>query len=379
VAYFCLNVHGADQNPCTQSWQWYKEIDPVLTIGTAPQNVPDTCVGQISVTCPAPTTQSGQKVEMDVNDCPGMEHYRSRGPMEITPVNTWYLPTYPPGTTPTSGTGLTATFTTFHGGTVQVQFRTQATYSSPAWDSGVLSTNANSFRVFEVASLVPQQGNLLSYGPPLLWGICVGPGQVLVRATPNPSVASPSELPDCWSLSGSSGVTVIDKVSATVSRSIPSYQTIACTSGNSSIEVGVQVTCPTQTITRGSAYCGATYGADFTLCYPGCPDLLYWGESITAGSRSCYTGAIQQTPTPFVMGTGNCALDFVTNPNGQPAASCQDVTYQAVRIGPRLDLLPCAYSNTQTISVSAQGTPPHGTITTTDNGPNGGAQATCSF
>jgi hypothetical protein len=112
--------------------------------------VPDACVGQITVTGYVPTATAGTKRLVDMNGCPNSPQY-DPVPMPITPVNTWSLYQYPPGTTPTSGSGTTATFTTVQGGTVVVQFETRATVSDPAWDSGPIAARTNPFHVINAA------------------------------------------------------------------------------------------------------------------------------------------------------------------------------------------------------------------------------------
>lgn len=130
-----VNTKGAD-NPCVKQWQWQWKVPPTLEI-TGPDNVPDQCVGQITVGPATVTATAGVKWQVDVNNCPEPPHTRNETSVPITPVNTWELYLAPAGTTPMNGSGTTATFTTIHAGSVVVQFKSDASVSSPPWEAHV--------------------------------------------------------------------------------------------------------------------------------------------------------------------------------------------------------------------------------------------------
>lgn len=130
-----VNTKGAD-NPCVKQWQWQWKVPPTLEI-TGPDNVPDQCVGQITVGPATVTATAGVKWQVDVNNCPEPPHTRNETSVPITPVNTWELYLAPAGTTPMNGSGTTATFTTIHADPVVVQFKSDASVSSPPWEAHV--------------------------------------------------------------------------------------------------------------------------------------------------------------------------------------------------------------------------------------------------
>jgi hypothetical protein len=239
-----VTAHAADQNPCVADWKWVVSADPELTI-TAPKDVPNSCVGQITVSSTV-TAIAGQKQYVDLNNCPESPQHNPE-PMPISPVNTWQLYLYPPGTTPTSGSGTSATFTTVQGGTVVVQFETRATVSNPAWDSGLIADQTNPFRVFEVASISTDLGpEICENGNTKTWVTTAGPGTITVTATPNPSVASESELPSCWTLAGGIGSS---RLYRTIDKSVPGTYTVTCTAGTSQKNATVVVVSASVSIT----------------------------------------------------------------------------------------------------------------------------------
>jgi hypothetical protein len=103
------------------------------------------------------TAIPGRKWEVDINNCPEPPSTRNETDVPISPVNTWWLYLDPPGTSPTSGSGTTANFTTVHGGSVVVEFESHASVASPPYDQ-LVSHRTFPFRVFEVTSLVPDFG-----------------------------------------------------------------------------------------------------------------------------------------------------------------------------------------------------------------------------
>jgi hypothetical protein len=244
LAYYgAVTIHA--DNPCVQQWGWTGLTDPVLTL-SAPQNMPATCVGQITVNGYAPTATAGTKRWVDMNGCPNSPQYDPVS-MPITPVNTWSLYLYPPGTTPTSGSGTTATFTTVQGGTVVVQFETRATVSDPAWDSGPVAAQTNPFKVFEVASLtISGNGGIYEFDDgdnnpsTTLYLVHWGLGTVCVDAAPNPSVQSESELPSCWSFSGGQALGQ-GKLHRYLNRQYPGKYVFSAQSGTSTKQMTVIV------------------------------------------------------------------------------------------------------------------------------------------
>ncbi len=183
-AYFgAMTVLAAD-NPCVKNWQWQSKTPPILGI-TGPSSVPDTCVGQHTIGPATVTATAGVKWEVDVNNCPEPPFTRNETSVPITPVNTWSLYLSPPGTTPASGSGTTATFTTIHGGSVVVQFETRATVASPAWDSGTVAYRTSPFRVFEVTSVTPDPSPPPTSGPigdPPQYTYCIQDADLTIRA-----------------------------------------------------------------------------------------------------------------------------------------------------------------------------------------------------
>ncbi len=128
-----LSVSAA-QNPCVKNWQWQWKIPPSLEI-TAPSPIPDQCLGAISIGPATVTATAGVKWEVDINNCPEPPATRNETTVPITPQNTWDLYSCPAGTTPLSGNGTTAQFTTIHAGSVVVQFKSQASVASPPWSA----------------------------------------------------------------------------------------------------------------------------------------------------------------------------------------------------------------------------------------------------
>ena len=224
---------AAAQNPCVPNWQWTWKVPPSLEI-TAPKNETDRCVGPTTVGPATVTATAGVKWQVDMNNCPLSPPGTNETAVPITPTNTWSLYLHPQGTTPTSGSGTTAVFTNIHGGSVVVQFETRATVASPPWDSGLLADRCNPFRVFEVISLLPDQGTEIDDGDgnphTKMFVVCREPGNVTVTATPNPSVLSESELPLCWTLIGGTGTS---RLTRTVNKATAGSTTLVCTAGTS--------------------------------------------------------------------------------------------------------------------------------------------------
>jgi hypothetical protein len=129
---------SAAPNPCVQQWQWQWKTPPSLEIA-APAAVPDQCVGPTAIGPATVTATAGVKWEVDINSCPEPPHTRNETTVPITPVNTWELYSCPAGTTPLSGNGTTAQFTTIHAGSVVVQFKSQASVANPPWSALVAS------------------------------------------------------------------------------------------------------------------------------------------------------------------------------------------------------------------------------------------------
>ncbi len=236
-----MTVLAAD-NPCVKNWQWQWKTTPTLGI-TGPGTLPDTCVGPHSIGPATVTATAGVKWEVDVNNCPEPPFTRNETSVPITPVNTWSLYLSPPGTTPASGSGTTAMFTTIQGGSVVVQFETRATVSIPAWDSGVLAWRTIPFRVVEVTAAAASEGTEIDDGDgnsnTKTFVVCKGAGNVTVTATPNPSMTEAELANTCWSTAGGMGTA---KLTRTVSKAAAGPPTtVTFTAGSSSKSVTVIV------------------------------------------------------------------------------------------------------------------------------------------
>jgi hypothetical protein len=132
IGHFAIAGYAA-QNPCTPNWQWGWVMEPTLSI-TAPADVPDQCVGEITVGPAIVTATPGIKAEFDMNHCPESPLWRNETSVPISPVNSWEFYTAPPpGTTPTTGIGTTAVFTMPTGASVVLQFKSEASVESPPW------------------------------------------------------------------------------------------------------------------------------------------------------------------------------------------------------------------------------------------------------
>ena len=240
LAYAGLMTASAAENPCVPRWvpQWVQE--PVLGDVTCPGQgqIPDQCVGTVVVSATVAPSSDGVMHMVDANDCPDSEP-GDPASVPISPVNGWSIYTAPPGTTPTGGSGATANLTVLHGGNVVVQFTNYAKVISPAWEAQKSCKNYP-FRVFEVVDLTPDHGTEVDDGDGdsrtkifIVCGTLVPPNHTItIGATPNPD-ADASDLPDCWSLTGDDGVTIVDKKTATIDGSEPKKCTVECTAGTS--------------------------------------------------------------------------------------------------------------------------------------------------
>jgi hypothetical protein len=235
--YVAAMVHDAKgaENPCEKVWQWQWKVAPTLTI-EAPQDVPDGCVGQITVGPAVVTATAGVKWEVDVSDC--QHPPRNETTVPITPVNTWEIYSAPPGTTPTSGSGTTAIFDVVNGGSVVVQFKSEASVANPPWEDAVGDLNYP-FKVFAVQALEPSEGELIPDSSPPTYIVCPGSGDVVVTATPNPT-ATEAELPDCWTFTGGEAIAA-GKLQRKVSKETPGETTFTCTAGASTKTIVIKI------------------------------------------------------------------------------------------------------------------------------------------
>lgn len=246
-------------------------------------------------------------------------------------------------------------------GTAGGPFSVTSTYNAE-------TSYAANVTVFEAASLVPDKGTLGSPGPPPIYVIAIGNGNVTVSAAANPAAAA-SALPACWTLTtDSSRATIVDKLTATVDTDTPlAGATITATAGSSSKAVKIQVNCPDESITMTDRYCcGALviYGGQAHYCYTSASNALWWGESVSLTSNSCPPQPIRTGPVIQLNGNPiNCVYDEITNPCPIPANNCQTVTSQTATVGTSQTSLTCSYLHTQTITVT-YGIGGHGTVTT---------------
>lgn len=229
-------------NYCTPDWEWEWLYEPWLTI-TGPGSPPDCCVGEIWVGPAIVSTAQGMKWEVDMNGCPQSPAGRNATPVQINPQNSWCIYTGPVGTTPVSGSGTTAHFTTIHGGTVVVEFATQASVASPPWEQ-TAGVRTQPFRVFEVSDLTvlnynadcesyvfdDQDPNKATVLTARTDHDIYGSGWLNLRADPNPPVESESELPSGWTLTGGQ---VLSKRYARVDRSLTGTTTVRAQAGTS--------------------------------------------------------------------------------------------------------------------------------------------------
>lgn len=228
----CVN---AAQNPCTKSWQWQWAMTPDLGI-VGPTGLPDQCVGPLSVGPAQPLHLPGIKWEVDINNCPEPPSTRNDTIVHAAPSYSWSLYSCPAGTTPLSGSGDTALFTTTRGGSVVVQFMASATIPAPPHPpySQSVAFRTSPFRVFEVTSLLPDQGcevdDLDGNPHTKVFVVPTGSGVVTVTASPIPSVVSQTELPTCWTLAGGTGTS---RLVRTVPKNVAQETTITCNAGTS--------------------------------------------------------------------------------------------------------------------------------------------------
>lgn len=109
-------------------------------------------------------------------------------------------------------------------------FSVTATYNSE-------TSHAARVTVVEVASLLPSEGTLVGGA----YIVCVGAGDVVVTATPNPSLPEGS-LPPCWSFTATAGVPIgSGLLQRKVSKSTPGITTFTATAGTSSKSVTIKV------------------------------------------------------------------------------------------------------------------------------------------
>lgn len=234
--YFTLSLLSSALAECTPNWVWQWKVVPTLSI-SGPTTLPDSCIGvQLNIGPGVITKTQGIKWQVDVNACDPNNLTRNETPVDISPVNTWDL--YSGQGNPPTGSGVTATFTPTLAGTFVVQFRTSATNTTPAWNSGLLGYRTSPFRVTEVSFLMPDQGSQVQFAFPPKFTVCPGPGYVTVTATPYPLMTE-SELPTCWSFIGGLPVgsgKLVRRVPKT-----PGQTTFTCTSGTSTKTVIIKI------------------------------------------------------------------------------------------------------------------------------------------
>ena len=247
LAYAGLMTASAAENPCVPNWVWDWGEHPSLGFESCPTGIPDTCVGHHVVGPAMPTATSGMKCRNDVNNCPGSPSCINQTSVPITPVHTWSFYECPPGATPMTGTGTTAIFDTIHGGSVRVHFKTEATVWSPSYWYDYAGCFSSAFRVFEVVvPLAPDQGIEVEDGDgdsrTTTFVVCAGPGDVVVTATPVPSVESEGELPSCWSFTGGQAIGA-GKLQRKISKSSSGEHIFTCTAGVSWRQTKIIIDC----------------------------------------------------------------------------------------------------------------------------------------
>jgi len=159
-----LHTTDAAQNPpdCQHIMRPYWTAPPILDPEMdAPQNVPDTCVGPMTVGPAHEVCTTGVYYYFDDGNCDPL--YPADGPHYRYPdfVYWWSLYEQGPDAIPDHGTGTTAVFTNNHGGIENVQFSCLGTVPGPptlAWGPYSVGRQSNLYRVFEVVSLLPNDG-----------------------------------------------------------------------------------------------------------------------------------------------------------------------------------------------------------------------------
>lgn len=193
VAHYCQTAQNPPDCQDTWQWQWKGGIEPTVAI-TAPTSWPDTCVGTITVGPANPTSTPATRWQVYTGTCDPPKPNRYEGSVTPTVTNWWTLYERPEGTTPTSGSGTTAQFTTIGGGPVSVYFHTRGTVGYPAWEAetSARTPSGSPFRIFEVLSLLPNDGCEIDDfdGDPhtKAFAVHTGNGALTVAATPNPGV-----------------------------------------------------------------------------------------------------------------------------------------------------------------------------------------------
>lgn len=253
------------------------------------------CVGEPITIAISPTLGLAGLIEVSITneDC-----YVEN---EITPLSagdivseSWQVT----GSSPSSGTGLTASFTPESCGTNNLEFSLK--YAEPCNGSDITVTTNLSIVVVSVAALAPTNLNnltlinsnatLQTFSVPVSTNLSIS--NLAVVATPCPAI-SPSLLPSCWSLDGEQ--TNITFVPLTE----PGIFTVVCSAGTSAITNIIWVIGPNGDVEKG--------------CSTNSPALLgYWSFN-----NLTYDWWPGQSNANDIVGTNNGTGHNITYTNGQ--------------------------------------------------------------
>src|ERR1700722_11786455 len=170
----------------------------------APTNTPSVCIGStVSISATSSNILGQMVIDTSYSNCPDSYQTNSVSPTIVS--STWTVSGV--GATPSSGSGLSASFTPTGCGSGSVSFST--TYQDGCSTNNQIASTSAGFNVVAVTSLTPSAGLWVDDGDgdPNTDTYLVQYGcydTITVTAGDCPGLSEPN-LPSCWQMSGGTG------------------------------------------------------------------------------------------------------------------------------------------------------------------------------